>query len=201
MSTIRYVSVSIQGAKYFFLFLVIALLKGAIAKGNYTYNRESSVDLDQPDQLRTVRQNLRDALTAKELPQATSANILQLTKTLRNQSNNLNSITLILDSSGDLFVSQLSTQLRLFPNLDYTRFLKRVDRSLKNYLQIATNLNPLPGVAYQIIIRNPALPFLRQDALYQLKDDLGTIPAFEDERLKNIKISRNSVGLGFNINY
>ena len=185
----------------FFFFLVIALLKGAIAKSNYTYNRESSVDLDQPDQLRTVRQNLQDALTAKELPQATSANILQLTKTIRNQSNNLNSITLILDSSGDLFVSQLSTQLRLFPNLDYTRFLKRVDRSLKNYLQIATDLNPLPGVAYQVIIRNPALPFLRQDALYQLKDDLGTVPAFEDERLKNIKVSRNSVGLGFNINY
>lgn len=144
---------------------------------------------------------MQAALTAKKLPQATSANIFQLTKTIRNQSNNLTSITLILDSSSDLFVSQLSTQLRLFPNLDYTRFLKRIDRSLKNYLQVATNMNPLPGVAYQVIIRNPALPFLRPEALYQLKEDLGTIPAFEDERLKNIKISRNSVGLGFNINY
>ena len=192
---------SIQGAKYFFLLTLISLTPEAIAKENFNYIREGSVFFDHPSHLRIIRKNLKLAVTVQRLPQKSAANIRLLTKTLTNQSNNLNSVTLILDSSGDLFVSQLSTQLRLFPNLDYTRFLKGIDRRLKNSLQIATKLNPLPGVAYRVIIRNPALPFLRPEALYQLKDDLGTIPAFEDERLKNIKVSRNSVGVGFNITY
>lgn len=184
---------------FFGLFLVVITQLEARVKKEHLFlnlNYDNLFYFSPEPEIDVLGENLDEALKARRLPKLIRNNSF-VTGTVGNINNNISSFSLLLDTSEDLFVKDMSLQIKLFPHLEYTKVLRSFHKELQTILRISRRVNPLPGVAYRLFVRNPALPLLDVNTYYGIQNDLGTIPAFEDRRLRELKFTRNSFGLGF----
>lgn len=76
------------------------------------------------------------------------------------------------------------------------RFTVRLYESLARRYE---RLNPIPGLYYDIYIRNPAYPFLYFEALDKYYFHMGAFPFMDDLRFRETSIASRQWGLGFRI--
>lgn len=76
------------------------------------------------------------------------------------------------------------------------RFTVRLYESLARKWE---NLNPIPGLLYQVIIRSPAYPFIVLEGLNEYALGLGTFPFTDDLRFRETSLASRQYGFGFRI--
>lgn len=116
-------------------------------------------------------------------------------------------------SSGSLANLQLATNFAALASFglaglapeDLDRDLYNAERfTVRLYESIARRwerLNPIPGLLYEVIIRNAAYPFIYMEALDIYWFDLGTFPFTDDLLFRELNLGRRQYGFGFRISF
>lgn len=117
------------------------------------------------------------------------------------------------NSSGSLANLQIATNFAALASFGLAGLApEELDRDLYNaerftvrlYESMARRwerLNPIPGLLYEVIIRNAAYPFIFMEGLDAYWFDLGTFPFTEDLLFRELSLASRQYGFGFRISF
>lgn len=74
-------------------------------------------------------------------------------------------------------------------------------RFYENLARRWERLNPIPGLLYEVVIRNPAYPFIFMESVENYWWDLGSFPFTDDLRFREQRLVSRQYGFGFRINF